>query len=107
MLPFTVLRRMDQVLAPTKAAVLAENARLEQAGVNPDGRYTRLCQIAGVAFYNVSGYDFDRLTGDSASIETNLPFYIDGFSKNVRELLEKFNFHNTVEKLVEADLLFK
>jgi type I restriction enzyme M protein len=106
-LPFTVLRRLDQVLEPTRQKVLAEDRRLEQIGINEEARDERLCRASGYAFYNTSKFNFARLLDDYPKIEANVKRYVEGYSENVRDLLAKFNFENTLDKLVEAGLLFK
>ena len=102
-LPFTVLRRIDCVLAPTKQEVLAVNARLKGKIEN---LYPQLCRASGYAFYNTSLYDFERLLDDAPNLAANLRAYIAGFSDNMREVLEKFDFDNTIAKLDDAGLLF-
>ncbi len=102
-LPLTVLRRLDCVLTPTKSKVLKIQARYAGKIENPD----RLLQRAsGFAFYNTSRYDFAKLLADAPHIAQNLRNYIAGFSPNMREVLEKFDFDNTISKLDEAGLLF-
>ena len=103
-LPLTVLRRLDCVLAPTKARVLETNARLRDKLDNLDPQLRR---ASGFAFYNTSLYDFERLLGDAPNLAANLRNYINGFSPNMREVVEKFDFDNTIAKLDEAGLLFK
>lgn len=104
-LPLTVLRRLDCVLAGTKSAVLAKQAELRDrdlANLDP-----QLRKVAGFAFYNTSRYDFDKLLADAPHLAANLRNYIAGFSPNMREVLEKFDFDNTISKLDEAGLLFQ
>ena len=103
MLPLTVLRRIDCVLAPTRDQVLATNAKLKGRLDNPDPQLRR---ASGYAFYNTSRYDFDRLLADAPNLASNLNAYINCFSPNMREVLEKFEFQNTISKLNEAGLLF-
>jgi hypothetical protein len=102
-LPLTVLRRIDSVLAPTKARVLQENAKYAGKLDNLDPLLRR---ASGYAFYNTSRYDFERLVADPSNLAANLRNYIAGFSPNMREVVEKFDFDNTIAKLVEADLLY-
>jgi len=104
-LPLTVLRRIDCVLAPTKQAVLAEQAKLKSKGLQDLSG--RLYEASGFKFYNTSQYDFDRLTDDAPHVADNLRNHIAGFSDNMREVVEKFDFDNTISKLDEAGLLFK
>ena len=102
-LPLTVLRRLDCVLAPSKSKVMAIQARYRGKIENPE----RLLQTAsGFAFYNTSRYDFAKLLADAPHVAQNLRNYIAGFSPNMREVLEKFDFDNTITKLDEAGLLF-
>jgi type I restriction enzyme M protein len=102
-LPLTVLRRIDCVLQPTKEEVMKVNARLKGKLEN---LAPQLCQASGYAFYNTSLYDFDRLLADAPHLAANLRAYINGFSDNMREVLEKFDFSNTITKLDETGLLF-
>jgi len=103
-LPFTVLRRLDCVLEPTKDEVLATNEKLRGRLDNP---YPQLCRASGFAFYNTSRYTFDTLLADAPNLAANLRNYIAGFSPNMREVLEKFDFTNTITKLDESGLLFQ
>jgi type I restriction enzyme M protein len=102
-LPFTVLRRIDCVLEPTKSQVLEANARLKGKLENLDSQLRR---ASGFAFYNTSLYNFERLLDDAPNLQANLLNYINGFSDNMREVLDKFDFINTIAKLDEAGLLF-
>ncbi|CAN5690928.1 class I SAM-dependent DNA methyltransferase [soil metagenome] len=104
-LPLTVLRRLDCVLADTKEKVLGKQAELR--GKNLENLDPQLRKIAGFAFYNTSRYDFDKLLADAPHLAANLRNYIAGFSPNMREVLEKFDFDNTISKLDEAGLLFQ
>ena len=104
-LPLTVLRRLDCVLAPTKSKVLAKQAELKSKGLQD--LHKQLRAASGFAFYNTSKFDFDRLSDDAPDLANNLRKYIAGFSDNMREVVEKFDFDNTISKLDEAGLLFK
>src|SRR3984957_9866416 len=104
-LPLTVLRRLDCVLGPTKEKVLKRQAELRGKGLQDLDAQLR--RISGFAFYNTSRYDFDKLLADAPHLAGNLRNYIAGFSPNMREVLEKFDFDNTISKLGEAGLLFK
>ncbi len=98
-----MLRRLDCVLSPTKQTVLGVDARFKGRLDNPDRQLRR---ASGFAFYNTSRYDFEKLLADAPHIAQNLRNYIAGFSPNLREVLEKFDFDNTISKLDEAGLLF-
>lgn len=104
-LPLTVLRRLDCVLAPTKEKVLARQAELRSKKL--ENLDPQLRKISGFAFYNTSRYDFEKLLADAPHLAANLRNYIAGFSPNMREVLEKFDFDNTISKLDEAGLLFQ
>ncbi|PSF33052.1 restriction endonuclease subunit M [Aphanothece hegewaldii CCALA 016] len=102
-LPFTVLRRLDCVLEPTKAVVLETYLQYKDQLDNP---HNLLCKKSGFAFYNHSRYDFGKLLDDPNNLAANLKLYINSFSSNMREVLEKFDFPNTIDKLNNANLLF-
>ena len=104
-LPLTVLRRLDCVLAPTKIRVLQTQSKLK--GKKLENLDPQLRRASGFAFYNTSRYDFEKLLADAPHIAANLRNYISGFSPNMREVLEKFDFDNTIHKLDEAGLLFQ
>lgn len=104
-LPLTVLRRLDWVLAEKKERVLAKQAELK--GKKLDNLDAQLRKASGFAFYNTSRYDFDKLLGDAPHLAANLRNYIAGFSANMREVVERFDFDNTISKLDEAGLLFQ
>ncbi|MGF6774892.1 type I restriction-modification system subunit M [Paraburkholderia sp. GAS334] len=102
-LPFTVLRRLDCVLEPTKAAVLAEFEAKTKAGLNPDPFVTRK---AGQSFYNTSPLDLVKLLGDQDNIRQNLYTYVQAFSPAARDIFERFDFYTQVERLAKANLLY-
>ncbi len=104
-LPLTVLRRLDCVLTDKKEKVLAKQAELR--GKKLDNLDAQLRRASGFAFYNTSRYDFDKLLGDAPHLAANLRNYIAGFSPNMREVIERFDFDNTISKLDEAGLLFQ
>lgn len=104
-LPLTVLRRLDCVLSDTKEKVLKRQAELKGRGL--EDLEAQLRRASGFAFYNTSRYDFDKLLADAPHIAANLRNYIAGFSPNMREVLERFDFDNTISKLEEAGLLFQ
>ncbi len=103
-LPFTVLRRLDCVLAPTKAAVLAEDGKRKAEGLNPDAFLKR---AAGQTFYNTSSMDMGRLVGDADNVAANLYAYIQGFSPEVRDIFDRFKFTAQVDELAKAGLLYQ
>ena len=105
MLPMTVLRRFDCVLAPSKAKVLAEHERFNER-FKDEALDARLNKVAGQRFHNHSPLDFERLKGDPDQIAQHLVSYIQGFSANVRRIFEYFEFENEIEKMREANILY-
>ncbi|MBT5609571.1 MAG: SAM-dependent DNA methyltransferase [Lentisphaerae bacterium] len=102
-LPFTILRRLDCVLEPTKAAVLAEKKTREKAGLNPE---PFLLRTSGQLFYNTSPLDLKTLMGDQDHIGENLRAYMQAFSPAVRDIFESFKFHTQIDELDKANLLY-
>ena len=104
-LPITVLRRLDSLLEPTKPAVLEMKATLDRAGiVNQD---QALRNAAGQAFYNASRFTMRDLRARASQQQLKADFeaYLDGFSANVQDILEKFEFRNQIPRLSKADAL--
>ncbi len=102
-LPFTVLRRLDCVLEPTKAAVLAEYAAQRKQKLNAE---PLLLRRAKLTFYNTSSLDMKKLMGDQDHIRENLFAYIQGFSSAVRDIFEHFEFYAQLDRLAKAGLLY-
>ena len=104
-LPMTVIRRLDAVLEPTKEAVLRMKAQLDDAGITNQDRALR--QASGEAFYNTSPFRLRDLAsrGRQQQLRSDFEAYLDSFSPNVQEVLEKFKFRNQIPTLVEADAL--
>ena len=106
MLPMTVLRRFDCVLASSKAKVLAEHARRKGGKLEGEALDRRLNNAAGQRFHNRSLLDFEKLKGDPDNIDTHLVSYINGFSRNVRDIFEFFEFENEIERMRGANILY-
>ena len=104
-LPMTVIRRLDAVLEPTKQDVLRMKNQLDKAGITNQDAALR--QASGQAFYNTSPFRLRDLAsrGRQQQLRADFETYLDGFSPNVQEVLEKFRFHNQIPTLVEADAL--
>jgi type I restriction enzyme M protein len=102
-LPFTVLRRLDCVLEPTKTAVLAEMEKRKKAGVNPE---PFLLRKSGQLFFNTSPLDLKKLMGDQDHIGENLRAYLQAFSPAVRDIFERFEFHTQIDRLAKSGLLY-
>lgn len=104
-LPLTVLRRFDCVLFPTKAKVLEAHKSLK--GKSETIIQSSLREITGVPFYNLSKLTFSKLTDDPNQIAPNLNSYINGFSPNVRQIFEKFDFGIQINRMNEKNLLYE
>lgn len=102
-LPFTVLRRLDCVLEPTKSAVLTELAKRQKTKVNPE---PFLLQKSGQRFVNASPLDMKKLMGDQDHIKEHLFTYVQAFSPAVRDIFECFDFHQQIDRLAKAELLY-
>jgi type I restriction enzyme M protein len=102
-LPFTVLRRLDCVLEPTKEAVLAEQTARKKQGLNAE---PFLLRKAKQSFYNTSPLDMKKLMGDQDHIRENLFAYIQAFSSAVRDIFERFEFYAQIDRLAKAGLLY-
>lgn len=105
MLPITVLRRFDCVLAPTKEKVLVEYDKRKDK-FSDEALDSLLNRSAGQRFHNRSPLDFQVLKGDPDHINQHLTGYIQGFSKNVRDIFERFDFYVEIEKMHEANILY-
>jgi type I restriction enzyme M protein len=106
MLPMTVLRRFDCVLAESKPKVLAEYAKRKGGKLNDDALDRLLNKAAGQRFHNHSALNFEKLKGDPDNIEKHLVDYIKRFSGNVRTIFDFFEFENEIEKMREANILY-
>ena len=104
-LPMIVIRRLDAVLEPTKEKVLKTKKKLDEQGFTNQEAF--LCEAAGQAFYNDSPFLLRDLTSRAtvAKLKADFITYLDGFSANVQEILNKFKFRNQIDTLVEADIL--
>lgn len=103
-LPFTVLRRLDCVLKPTKQKVLDYLPKLKSMKIK--NTEPVLNKVAGFSFHNKSKLDFEKLKADPDNIAANLRNYISGFSSGGREIIEYFSFNDQISRLDEANLLF-
>ncbi len=99
-LPFTVLRRLDYALEGTKSKVLDMDKKLKEKGL--ENRHGQLCRASGYAFYNTSKFTYESLLHDDANLALNLRQYVAGFSPNVREIFDAFDFSHTINRLDEA-----
>jgi type I restriction enzyme M protein len=104
-LPMTVIRRLDAVLEPTKQAVLDMKKMLDEAKIT--NQEAALQQSAAQAFYNTSPFILRdlRSRGKIQQLKSDFEAYLDGFSPNVQEILDKFKFRNQIPTLVDADIL--
>jgi type I restriction enzyme M protein len=105
MLPMTVLRRFDCVLAPAKEAVLKKYDQVKEKHKDT-ALESILNKVAGERFHNHSPLTFEKLKGDPDNIEKHIVSYIKGFSKNVQTIFEYFEFETEIEKMREANILY-
>jgi type I restriction enzyme M protein len=104
-LPFTLLRRLDCWLAPTKTNVL-ERAKAVPDGIAEHLRDLMLFEVTGQKAYNVSPYDFAKLAADPDNLAANLKLYVNGFPETIKALFaEHFEFLGQVDRLEKANLL--
>ncbi len=101
-LPMTVIKRFNDTLAPTKKKVLETYEKIKHLEVI-EGFLTT---ASGYQFYNISNYDFETLVDDSEHIEENFRAYLNGFSENVQDILENFEFDREISKLANNGMLF-
>ena len=101
-LPLTVIRRFDCVLANTKDKVLEINKTFKLESM----KEKMLCKTSGHSFYNISPFTFERLVDDPDNIATNFRSYLNGFSKNVRNIIDKFKFDNEIQHMEEKQILY-
>ncbi len=104
-LPMTVLRRLDAVLEPTKQKILEEKQFLDDAGITDQEGV--LQQAAGHAFYNTSPFTMRDLAARAAqqSLRQDFEAYLDGYSRNVQDIIDRFRFRNQLDTLTESDTL--
>ncbi|MDU7029377.1 type I restriction-modification system subunit M N-terminal domain-containing protein [uncultured Robinsoniella sp.] len=104
-LPMTVIRRLDAMLEDTKENVLKLKDTLDKAGIT--NQWAALCNEAGQAFCNASPFLLKDLTSRAKkqTLKVDFEAYLDGFSPNVQEILEKFKFRNQIDTMIDADIL--
>lgn len=104
-LPMFVLRRLDCLLEPSKEAVLEEvcfqREEVKLADLDPAG----LCDASGYVFYNTSRFTLKTLLGNPSQLEANFKNYLNGFSDNVKEIIDKFDLRNQIRKMAQSDVL--
>ena len=101
-LPLTVIRRFDCILANTKEAVLEKYDEVKTLPM----RDVLLRKVSGYEFYNTSKYTFEKLLDDPDNIEENFHDYLNGFSENVRDIIEKFKFDGHIDAMSNKGILY-
>ena len=101
-LPLTVIRRFDCILADTKEAVLEKYDEVKTLPM----RDVLLRKVSGYEFYNNSKYTFEKLLDDPDNIEENFHDYLNGFSENVRDIIEKFKFDGHIDTMANKGILY-
>ena len=105
-LPMTVLKRFDDILAPTKEAVVKKAEELQTQGMIPALMDGILSQTSGYQFYNKSKFDFKKLLAEPDNIEENFEDYIHGFSENVQDILTRFKFADEIKTMNSGNVLY-
>lgn len=104
-LPFTVLRRLECVLEPTKKAVWKEAERLKKSGVENPVPFLR--RVSGFDFYNASRFDLPTIAGDPDHVVENMKYYLDGFSPELRTMFERFDFEAVLKTCADKEILYE
>jgi type I restriction enzyme M protein len=104
-LPLTVLRRLDCVTERNQEAVLERYEQLQEQGI--ENVAPLLKKAADAQVYNISEYTFEYLCNDPDDIAENLQYYINQYDEETKEIFEKFAFHHQINRLADADLLYK
>lgn len=105
-LPMTVLKRFDDILAPTKEAVVKKAEELQAQGMISALMDGILTQTSGYQFYNKSKFDFKKLLAEPDNIEENFEDYIHGFSENVQDILTRFKFADEIKTMNSGNVLY-
>ena len=107
-LPMTVIKRFDDALKDTKKAVVEKNNELNSSNkeVNDKTRHAILKNVAKHDFYNTSRFDFAGLIADADNIKENFTSYLQAFSDNVKDIIQRFDFFKEIDKMSENDLLY-
>lgn len=107
-LPMTVIKRFDDALKDTKKAVVEKNNELNNSNkeVNDKTRHAILKNVAKHDFYNTSKFDFAGLIADADNIKENFTSYLQAFSDNVKDIIQRFDFFKEIDKMSENDLLY-
>ncbi|WP_299554551.1 class I SAM-dependent DNA methyltransferase [Seonamhaeicola sp.] len=104
-LPLTVLRRFDCILAPTKELAIEEYNKVK--GKPESIVKARMEQVTQVKFYNLSKLDFKRLLDDANQVAPNLNSYINNFSTNIRDIFDRFKFEDEIRTMSEKNILYQ
>ena len=104
-LPMTVIKRLHDTLLPTRETVLETVEKVKTIKVEQI-KNRRLSDASGYSFYNTSNFTFDTLLSDAENIEENFRSFINGFSENVQDILENFEFDKEITKMQNNDALY-
>jgi type I restriction enzyme M protein len=103
-LPFTVLRRLDAILEPSKDAVLEMHQKLKKMKI--ENQEPQLRKVGKYPFFNTSKYTFKKLLNEPLNVRANLETYLDGFSSNVQDIISKFKLRNQLDTLEDGNITF-
>lgn len=101
-LPMSILKCFDDALRKTKPAVVEMAKKLDAQHIEGAACDGILCRISGFDFYNTGNFDFAKLVAESDDVESNFEAYLHGFSSNVKDIIENFDFANTVKLMVNG-----
>lgn len=107
-LPLTVIKRFNDCLVSTKAAVLEKDKELKAKNVMVQAmRDRQLERVTGYKFYNLSPYRFDNLLDDPDNLESNFKNFLGGFSENIQDVIENFNFNIQIDRMAKSGVLYE
>ena len=105
-LPMTVIKRFDDALKDTKEIVVKKNEELNAKDINDVSKNAIIKSVSKHAFYNTSKFDFAGLIADPDNIKENFISYLQSFSDNVKDIIQRFDFFKEIDKMGENDLLY-
>ncbi len=106
-LPMTVIKRFDDALRDTKMAVVEQKRIVDERNLNEKAKDAVLKKVARHDFYNCSKFDFQTLLSDPDNIRENFEAYLQGFSDNVVDIINRFKFYEQIKTLSDANLLYQ
>ncbi len=107
-LPLTVIKRFNDCLMPTKSAVLEKDRELKEKNVTVQSMRDRQFErVTGYKFYNLSHFTFNNLLDDADNLESNFKNFLGGFSDNIQDIIENFEFNIHIDRMVKSGVLYE